>query len=169
MKLVAIDSDLMGGVASVSFPERHILSLGWMPLRDGEKGKQVDAQALYGTLKTARESGASHAVAEGVFVNMSRKGTPMAGVHNQMQNYGTIRACCHIVFGPDAYTRAWPSAWKKAMGLSNDKEASLRLATDLFPSHSRLFGFKKNAGLAEALLMAEWHWQKNCTHVHTGG
>lgn len=169
MKIIAIDSDMAGGVALVGYPQREVVALRWMPCREDETGKHVDAQQLYAVLKSARQAGAVFAVIEGVFVNMSNQRTPMAGAHNQMQNYGAIRALAQLALGPDRVVRAWPSAWKKTMGLSKDKDKSLSMATDLFPGHASLFRFKKNAGLAEALLLAEWHWQKNCTHVHEEG
>lgn len=47
-----------------------------------------------------------------------------------------------------------PAAWKKAMGLTSDKDASRRRATMLFPQHGALFARAKDDGRAEALLIA---------------
>ena len=47
-----------------------------------------------------------------------------------------------------------PGAWKKAMGLGSDKDASRRLASQLMPRHAHLWARKKDDGRAEALLLA---------------
>jgi crossover junction endodeoxyribonuclease RuvC len=47
-----------------------------------------------------------------------------------------------------------PQAWKKALGVTSDKETSLALARELFPAAS--LARKKDHGRAEALLIAEY-------------
>lgn len=47
-----------------------------------------------------------------------------------------------------------PRVWKKAMELDSDKDKSLSLARDLWPSAP--LTRKKDNGRAEALLLAEW-------------
>jgi crossover junction endodeoxyribonuclease RuvC len=55
------------------------------------------------------------------------------------------------------YTRVWPAIWKKALGLSKDKEASRLRAMQLFPGAD--LRRKKDHGRAEALLLA-WYGMK---------
>lgn len=45
--------------------------------------------------------------------------------------------------------------WKKGMELDNDKDKSLRMAQELWPSAPLIL--KKHNGRAEALLLAEWY------------
>lgn len=47
-----------------------------------------------------------------------------------------------------------PPAWKKAMGLSGDKDASRRLASRELPQHAAHWPLKKHDGRAEAALLA---------------
>ena len=58
------------------------------------------------------------------------------------------------------YTQVSPAKWKKAYGLSRDKDASRAAATRLFPAYADKFKRKKDDGRAEAALMALWAKQK---------
>jgi crossover junction endodeoxyribonuclease RuvC len=49
-----------------------------------------------------------------------------------------------------------PNAWKRAMGLTSDKDASRRLASQMLPQHAGLWARVKDDGRAEALLLAIW-------------
>jgi len=49
-----------------------------------------------------------------------------------------------------------PTAWKKAMVLTRDKDRARSMAVELWPAHADLFARKKDDGRAEAALMAEW-------------
>ena len=49
-----------------------------------------------------------------------------------------------------------PNVWKKAMGLSRDKEASRLKALQLFPEAAEVLKRKKDEGRAEALLLGLW-------------
>ena len=49
-----------------------------------------------------------------------------------------------------------PQRWKRAMGLSKDKQASLDLAREIFGS-SEWWDYKSNDGVAEAALLAYYH------------
>lgn len=52
-------------------------------------------------------------------------------------------------------TRVTPNVWKRAMGLSADKEASRALAKRTWPS-TGYFDRRKDDGRAEAALLARW-------------
>lgn len=53
-------------------------------------------------------------------------------------------------------TRVHPSAWKPAMNLSAKKQDSLLMASKLWPKFDHIWKLKKNDGLAEAALIAEF-------------
>lgn len=50
-----------------------------------------------------------------------------------------------------------PARWKRALGLSADKGASRRRATELWPSQSSMFARVKDDGRSEAALIA-YYW-----------
>lgn len=53
--------------------------------------------------------------------------------------------------------RVRPEVWKKALGLAGkEKDASIKLAKDLFPEAAELLRFKSKDGRAEALLIAAY-------------
>jgi crossover junction endodeoxyribonuclease RuvC len=58
-------------------------------------------------------------------------------------------------------TLASPARWKRAMGLSADKDDSRRLASRLVPRHSHLWPLKKHDGRAEAVLLAIYGMKGN--------
>lgn len=52
--------------------------------------------------------------------------------------------------------RTRPAAWKKALGLTSDKDLSRRRAIELWPASAGSFARKKDDGRAEAALLAHW-------------
>ena len=52
-----------------------------------------------------------------------------------------------------------PAAWKRQLGLTADKDASRRKASQMFPQHANLWPNKGHDGRAEALLLA-WYGSK---------
>jgi len=57
-------------------------------------------------------------------------------------------------------TDVTPTVWKSAMGLNSDKNKSLALARQFFPTYSNLFGRKNDDGVAEAALLAYYGRRK---------
>lgn len=69
------------------------------------------------------------------------------------QSYGCINGVISTLRYP--LVKMSPQMWKKLTGLiGKDKEASRRLAIELWPLHGDKFKFKKNADRAEAALIA---------------
>lgn len=66
--------------------------------------------------------------------------------------FGLIRGV--LVGRSMPYEIVHPQVWKKAMGVTSDKTTSLAKARALFPLCD--LGHRKDAGRAEALLIAEW-------------
>ena len=54
-------------------------------------------------------------------------------------------------------TYVTPQKWKKAMGVTADKNSSRQLAINLWPTEADLFRRVKDADRAEAALIAEWY------------
>lgn len=85
----------------------------------------------------------------------------MIGIKNAVtiaQAYGEIK-CCLFFAGIPTF-EVDPSAWKKTMRLSTDKNASRALATQSFPDCSDQWARVKDDGRAEAALIALYGWRK---------
>lgn len=66
---------------------------------------------------------------------------------------GVVAACKF------SYELVMPAVWKRAMGLTGDKEQSRAMALRLFPTLAGELARKKDEGRAEALLIAEY-WRR---------
>lgn len=65
---------------------------------------------------------------------------------------GAIQAIVELTRAPWVIVR--PQTWKKDLGVTSDKNTSLELARQLWPSAP--LARQKDHGIAEALLLAEW-------------
>lgn len=82
---------------------------------------------------------------------------PKQGVSSTFKTglgYGAWQALCSIVT-PD-YEIVSPRKWKKALGLTSDKEESRKLAIKLYPGMEEQLSRKKDHNRAEALLLAHY-------------
>lgn len=73
------------------------------------------------------------------------------------RNYGLLEGC--VIHCAIPYQEVKPARWKKEMGVTADKETSVRLALQLFPDQRAAMQGPKGKwldGRAEALLIAEW-------------
>lgn len=85
----------------------------------------------------------------------------MIGIKNAVtiaQAFGEIK-CCLFFAGVPTF-EVDPSAWKKTMRLSTDKNSSRALATQSFPDCSDQWARVKDDGRAEAALIALYGWRK---------
>lgn len=167
MIIVGIDPDKNGCIAVVDVLDRSIKRIDSVPVwTHPVTGKRwLDAPLAYLMLEHARNIGAEYVAVESAIVKpqFSAKGPALMGSVGEIhQTYGALRALSEVAFTRSRTIVAWPSAWKKEMGLDKDKDKSLALATELYPSHSALLSKKKNAGIAEAILLCEWAKNK-CT------
>ena len=69
--------------------------------------------------------------------------------------FGSVLACLQLL--PASIEFVSPAAWKRGLGLSKDKSASLDRARLLYPQAS--LKRQKDDGRAEALLIAHWAWK----------
>ena len=85
----------------------------------------------------------------------------MIGIKNAVTiavAYGELKAC--LFFAGVPTFEVDPSAWKKTMRLSTDKNASRALASQYFPDASDQWARVKDDGRAEAALIALYGWRK---------
>lgn len=85
----------------------------------------------------------------------------MIGIKNAVtiaKAYGELKAC--LFFAGIPTFEVDPSAWKKSMHLTSDKNASRALASQYFPDCSDQWQRVKDDGRAEAALIAYYGWGK---------
>lgn len=140
---LGIDPGLHGGIAYVA---GHDAEAWPMPIT----GKDVDVAALRQLLLEIKPHIA--------FVERAQPMPQQGGVsaYTIGRNYGIVLGVLLVHQVRTEEINA--STWKRAMGLSRDKGASISLASKLFPSVDLVpHGHRKHHdGMAEALLIAEY-------------
>jgi hypothetical protein len=73
-------------------------------------------------------------------------------------NFGRIAGACEALVKASGaqFNFVTPATWKRAMGVSGDKDEARAKATNLFPANASDFRRKKDDGRAEAALLAEY-------------
>ena len=153
MITIGIDCGQTGGIAIVE--DGKFISGKRMPIIQRGKWKHVDIRALMQWITP--ETTASRGV---TFVIESVHAMPAQGVSSSF-------AFGRAAGGVEAWAMAYglpvewvsPAKWKKAMGLSSDKQASMDACKLHFGAHP-FWDVKANDGIAEAALIALW-WQRN--------
>ena len=88
----------------------------------------------------------------------SRPGQGVASTFKFGQTHGVLLGVLGALNAPVMHVT--PARWKKAYGLTSDKEKSRRLAIETWPDMAGYFARKKDDGRAEAALIARWAWQQ---------
>ena len=141
MRIVGVDPGMSGALAV--YDHGTLESVHDMPVLDG----QVDGGALAELLD---EWGPEMVCVERV-QPMPRVGT-IASFKLGM-NYGIVLGVATALSHP--LTTLRPVDWKRRMGLiGKTKDASRRLAIELWPNHASMFRLAKHDGRAEAALIA---------------
>lgn len=83
--------------------------------------------------------------------------SPQMGVTSAFSFGRALGALEGVALGANIPVRfVSPRRWKRALGLSPDKELSRRRAIELWPAQSAMFARKMDADRAEAALIAYW-------------
>jgi hypothetical protein len=117
-------------------------------IRDGKLG-WIDADAFTSRLIEIRGGNELHATCERVH---AMPGNGSQAAFSQGATLGSILAALQVVRARIALVT--PASWKKAMGLSADKSASLDKARLLFPTAD--LDRKKDHNRAESILIASF-------------
>lgn len=88
----------------------------------------------------------------------SRPGQGVASTFKFGQTHGVLLGVLGALNAPIVHVT--PARWKKAYGLTSDKEKSRRLAIETWPDMAGYFARKKDDGRAEAALIGRWCWQQ---------
>lgn len=143
MRVVGIDPGFKGGVALFDTEKKELKAFS-MPVFNGKK-KAVNLLELRKILSEGEID---------LVVIEEPQAMPRQGLVSTAHFFywtGAVVGLCAGLQIPYRTVRA--RTWKKLLGLSNDKNESLKMASELFPSCE----FKKGEdGKAEAALIAWW-------------
>lgn len=159
---IGIDPGMYGAVAFMDGPERlDVIDMPLFSIEMATKSKggkprkrnEIDLHALLGHIRrrTLFADATPAALIEKVGA-MPREGA--VGAFTFGFSTGALHGLLVAMGIP--YDTVTPQKWKKALGLTGDKDASRRLASRLMPQHAHLWPLKKHDGRAEAALIA-WY------------
>lgn len=152
MRYIGVDPGLSGAVACIYEDGHH--SLHDMPILTFKKGKgmrrEYDAQALHLLLGALINHNRMQC-----HVMIEQQGAiPKQGIASTFRTgfgFGVIVGIVNSLSAP--HTIVNPKTWKKAMGVTADKQGVILRTKQLFPDAE--LPLKKHHGRAEALLLAE--------------
>ena len=145
---IGIDPGLSGALAVID-TDGVIVALADLPVIRDRSLAWIDGAELQGMLLDALGGRQSIAVVERV------SAMPKQGVASSFAfgvGFGSILGVLQAMHIPVELVTA--AQWKRALGLSSDKKASLHKARLLFPAAD--LRLEKHDGRAEALLLARW-------------
>lgn len=138
---VGIDPGLRGAAGAID-QTGQFLDVIDLPHKD----RYLDTIALFNWLYQYRE----HEVT--VEEQHPRPGANINATSIMCVNYGRMQGILEL--NKFRWAEVAPVVWKRALGVTADKETSLALARELFPEAP--LDLKKHDGRAEALLIAEY-------------
>jgi crossover junction endodeoxyribonuclease RuvC len=146
MKLfVGIDCGAISGAWGIIDHNGKYWSCGDIPNQDG----QIKARMFRAELMQAIDRQDAVICIEDVH---SMPGQGVASSFKFGRAVGAINAVADLIFG--VWHIVSPQRWKRAMGVTQEKDSSLKLARELWPNAP--LTRKKDHGRAEALLIAEY-------------
>jgi len=144
---LGIDPGITGALALLNAD--GVVLLADLPVIRDKSLAWIDGGELQSLLINALQGRPCHAIVERVSA-MPRQGVASSFAFGV--GFGSVLGVLQALhFGIELVT---PSTWKRALGLSADKRASLHKARLLFPSAD--LRLAKHDGRAEALLLAHW-------------
>lgn len=151
-KILAIDPGLTGGWALLTDHGAYVGADDLPIIRDNATA-WVDGPELVAQINAClSERVHIRAVIERVH-SMPAQGISSAFTFGV--GFGSVLACLQLL--PASIEFVSPAVWKRGLGLSKDKSASLDRARLLYPQAN--LKRKKDDGRAEALLIAHWAWK----------
>jgi len=149
MSIIAIDPGLTGGFAVLTNTGEYVSAAPLPVIRDGALA-WIDGDELRGMIFAAKDATPTCCIIERVGA-MPKQGVTSA--FNFGCSFGSLLGAVTVLGCPLHLVQA--AKWKRDLGLSSDKNASLDKARLLFPSAP--LSRKKDDGVAEALLIAHWY------------
>lgn len=149
--IVAIDLGLTGAIAVESSGEVAVEDMPVTTIKGKTVRKAYNIQALAELLRDVIGSDSADVIVEKLHA-MPTNGS--IGSFSLGIGLGAVRGIC-AVLGVRLH-EVPPTVWKKAMGLSSDKDDSLALARKEFPQLVEELKLKKHHNRAEALLLLHY-------------
>lgn len=149
--IVGIDPGLKGAISIVN-DDRVEVVVPIPIVKSSGRGNEVVWQSLYWTMKNLI---AEH-LPDAVYIE--RVGArPGQGV-SSMFKFGYVSGGLYALMVPYMLpiTMVTPQAWKRALKIPASKDGARQRAIELFPNEAHLFARKKDDGVAEASLIAEY-------------
>ena len=153
MLTLGIDPGITGALALLESDGQPELVADLPVIRDGRLA-WIDGSQLQSTLLNAIRGRSCRAIVERVSA-MPRQGIASAFAFGV--GFGSVLAVLQALHLPLELVTA--AQWKRALGLSSDKRASLDKARLLFPTAD--LALAKHDGRAEALLLAYWRQRQD--------
>lgn len=148
--ILGIDPGLSGAFAVFDSKLGAILRLSDTPVHEIRGKRHIDPQSLAIILDSwTLDRKLDLAIIEEVGA-MPRQG--VSSTFKFGTCYGVALGLCAALFIPVRTVR--PATWKKAMGLTNDKDHARQMASRMFPRDAEKFSRVKDDGRAEAVLLA---------------
>lgn len=148
MIVIGIDPGLTGALAVLTH-DGAVERLADLPVIRDRSLAWIDGAELQSTLLDALRGRTARAVVERVSA-MPKQG--IASAFTFGVGFGSILGVLRAL--QIRIELVTPATWKRALGLSSDKHASLHKARLLFPTAD--LNLAKHDGRAEALLLAHW-------------
>ena len=148
---IGIDPGINGAAAIIT-NEGVLVDAFHMPTLMEDGKKKIDSEGLMMSLIDSTDLDVVLAI-EKVHA-MPNQG--VTSVFSFGETYGRICGAIHCSGISSDLIRISPRVWKKHYGLTSDKNESLELARELFPDAEHLLKRKKDADIAEALLIAKY-------------
>jgi crossover junction endodeoxyribonuclease RuvC len=146
---IGIDPGITGAIGVLDEHGNYLDVYDMPVIAKGKSGKQqIDAAGLY---KLIKQHGVIHAFVEQVG---AMPGQGVSSMFSLGDSVGCIRAVLCALMIPTQFIP--PQSWKRGFKLTADKEQARSRAVELFPQAP--LNRKKDAGRAEALLIARFGW-----------
>jgi hypothetical protein len=148
--ILGIDPDAFGALALVDRETGALVDVIDMPILDVKPARLVDVRQLAAILDPL-----SPKIGEAIIEKAwARPMDPPSFAFRVGHNYGAVTGVvlAHFI----RLNVVSPQAWKKAMGVTGDKETSRAEASVRFPTECRRWALKKHHGRSEAVLIAAY-------------
>jgi hypothetical protein len=146
--VLGIDPDAFGALALLNRETGVLVDVIDMPILDVQPARLVDVRQLAGILDPLA-SQIGDAFVEKAW---GRPTDPPSFAFRVGHNYGAVLGVVSAHF--IRLNVVTPQSWKKAAGVTADKESSRAEASVRFPTECRRWALKKHHGRAEAVLIA---------------
>ena len=158
MLIIGIDPGISGSICF--FEDGKIIDVIEMPtMTDGKKNKrQVNGSQIYNEIYSRIDKIEKKNIRTVIEQVSAMPGQGVTSMFNFGQSFGILKGICSAMQLPMYFVR--PTKWKKYFGLINsEKDASRTRAIEMFPYFSSQLSKKKDSNKADAMLIANFHYE----------